>query len=232
MTEAANDTFSPSEDDLIKWVAWSIVAAFCVWAAWGWMADGVNPLSCLLAVVFGLFQVATNVLAVKVRQLAQRNAPITMLAAAGAMIVTGLFTHESLTHAYAVTLDKGYVSADPVLMNWLLLAIPYLEPLLFWINRLLSEPPRPARMAQIGLIPALAALLFGPPAMAAPAAMAAQAKPEPITRQLPRSTVVRLDDPVRVQAKLLIQQGRTPYSVHKQTGVPLSTLKVWAKAAA
>ncbi len=227
----------PESDDLAQALAWAIVAAFGVWAGWGWLADGVNALSLLLAVVFGLFQVATNILAVKVRELAAREAWITMIAAAVAMVVTGLFTHESLTHAYAVTQEKGYASADPELMGWLLLAVPYLEPLFFWINRLLTEPPveRTRLVTQVGLLPALAVLLFGPQALAAqpaPPAVRAPTEPRPVTQTLPRATVTRLADPRRVEARLLLEQGKTPYSVHKATGVPLSTLKGWAKLAA
>lgn len=222
-------------DELAQWLAWAFVAAFGVWAAWGWLADGVNALSLLLAVVFGLFQIATNILAVKVRELWAREAYLTGIAAAGFMVVTGLLTHESLVHAYSVAVAKGYANADPVLMSWLLLVVPYLEPLMFWINKLLTEPAKaaPVRAHRVGMIPALAALLFGPAAAPALAQdTSPRVEPGQVVRQIPRAQARSEADPRRIQAKLLLRQGKRPVDVHTATGVPYSTVKRWAKEAA
>lgn len=226
----------PQADELAHALAWALVAAFGIWAGWGWVADGINALSLLLAVVFGLFQIATNILAVKVRELWGRGAWLTAFAAATAMVVTGLFTHESLNHAYMVTQAQGYANADPQLMSWLLLVVPYLEPLMFWINRLLLEPKRSSgsRPVAIGLFPLLAAYLFGPgTAVASEPPRPPAMPPTPPTPAVKRLTQVeaRYDDPMRAQARLLAQQGQRPAEIHRATGVPLSTCKRWAKAA-
>lgn len=230
------DTFEPSpeSDDVSTSLAWAFVVAFGIWAAWGWLADGVNALSLLLAVVFGLFQIATNILAVKVRELWARQAYLTGIAAGAMMVMTGLLTHESLVHAYAEAQARDYANADPVLMGWLLLVVPYLEPLMFWINKLLTEPvARPARAVRVGVIPALLALLFGPGA--APAAaqdVTPRIEPRSVVRQMPRAQARSEADPSRIQAKLLLRQGKRPVEVHAATGVPYSTVKRWAKEAA
>lgn len=44
--------------------------------------------------------------------------------------------------------------------------------------------------------------------------------------------VRNMDDPARATARLMLRQGQGPAQVHKATGVPLSTLKRWAKEAA
>lgn len=220
---------TPEADEVAQWLAWSLVLAFGIWAGWGWLADGVNALTLLLAVVFGLFQVATNILAVKVRELWRRDAWLTGLAAAGAMVATGLLTHESLDHAYAVTQAHGYASADPVLMSWLLLAVPYLEPLLFWINRLLLEPARPARPVAVGLLPLLGLMIFGPQtALAHQAGPQSRPEPSPVTRTLPKREV-RATEPARAQAMLMARQGARPIDIHRATGVPHTTCKRWAR---
>lgn len=219
---------APEADELAHWLAWSLVVAFGIWAGWGWLADGVNALSLLLAVVFGLFQIATNILAVKVRELAGRGAWITGLAAGAAMVFTGLLTHESLTHAYAVTQAHGYANADPRLMSLLLLAVPYLEPLLFWINRLLLEPAAPARPVTVGLLPLMGALIFGPQAMAHETAPQSVHNPRPVTRAIPKREARSLDG-ARAQAQLLARQGMRPAAIARATGVPHSTCKRWVR---
>lgn len=233
MSVVIDNPYSPPQepDALAQTLAWAIVAAFAVWAGWGWLADGVNWLTALQAVAFGLFQIATNVLAVKVRELWGRGAFVTALAAFGAMICTGLLTHESLNHAYAEALERDYVSADPALMSALLLGVPFLEPLLFWINRILIEPPRPkSARTPIGIIPMVMLVLFGPgKAMAVeppPASPPPQAAP--VARRMP-AQALRQTDPARAQAKLMLRQGMSAYRVHKLTGVPQATLKDWRR---
>jgi hypothetical protein len=216
-------------DELASWLAWAIVAAFAIWAGWGWLNDGMTALSLLLAVVFGLFQVATNILAVKVRELARRGAFLTMLAAFAAMIATGLLTHESLNHAYAEAVEDGHVTADAELMSWLLLGVPFLEPLLFWINKLLTEPAHTAP-AGLGLIPTLMIILFGPSAVAQPP-QTPPPRTDPVVRTLPKPQARNLDEPARAQAKLLASQGMKAGDIHRATGVPLATCKRWVKAA-
>ena len=223
---------SNTERDWTESLGWAFVAAFGAWAAWGWLADGVNALTLLLAVVFGLFQIATNILAVKVRELWSRGAHLTALAAGAAMIVSGLLTHESLVHAYNVALAKGYVSADPRLMSYLLLVVPYLEPLMFWISKLLTEPPQEARkgtVATVGVWGALMILLFGPGAMAAepPKPPVEPPRASPVVRALPKAEARNLVEPNRARAMLLVRQGMKPKAVSEATGVPMSTVKKW-----
>jgi hypothetical protein len=196
----------------------------------------VNALSLLLAAVFGLFQVATNILAVKVRQLAGRGAYPTALAAAVFMVATGLLTHESLNHAYLITQREGYANADPELMSWLLLIVPYLEPLLFWINRVLSEPDNRRQAVQMGGVGVLTALwlyLFSTGnALAAPVHNGPAFEPQsrPVTKvRSPRQA--KADEPERVQAKLLARQGMKARRIHEATGVPLSTCKLYIRQA-
>lgn len=231
MSVVCDNPYDPPQepDGLAQALAWAIVGAFAIWAGWGWLADGANWLTVLQAVAFGLFQIATNVLAVKVRELWGRGAFITALAAFAAMLCTGLLTHESLNHAYAEALERGYVSADPALMSALLLGVPFLEPLLFWINRILIEPPQPRRVT-VGLVPMVMLALFGPKAIAAPVPPPMEPpQPTPMARRMPAHNLRQLDDPARAQARLMIRQGMTPYSVHKATNVPLGTLKDWRK---
>lgn len=229
-TLTLSDEPAREPDDLAAFVAWAILGAFGAWAAWGWLCDGVNALTLLLAVVFGLFQIATNILAVKVRELASRGAFVTMTAAFVAMIATGLLTHESLNHAYAVTQRVGIATADPRLMSWLLLMVPYLEPLMFWINRLLTEPERPQRpILAMGLFPLLALLLFGPGRAEADEP---PPPPKPITEVMPKAAHKRITDPVRAQADLLLRQGMGPTAVQRATGLSLSTVKRMARALA
>jgi len=238
------DTFEPEPevDELVQIVGgllpWAIVAAFCIWAGWAWLADGVNALSLLLAVVFGLFQIVTNVLAVWIRALSQRNAWVTTTFALGAMVITGLMTHESLDHAYAVTQAKGYATADPQLMSWLLLAVPYLEPLMFWIRRLLSEPKPTAQpnARKVGILTALWFALFGTGGPALASELPRHPEPEPapgknVVRMVRKAEHRNLDEPARAQARLMARQGMKPKAIFEATGVPLSTCKRWARAA-
>lgn len=57
-------------------------------------------------------------------------------------------------------------------------------------------------------------------------------EPKPMSQRMSRAQIRNLADPSRAQAKLLLQQGQGPAEVHRSTGVPLSTLKRWAKEAA
>lgn len=227
---------APEGDELARWLAWGFVVAFGLFAAWGWLSAGVNALTLMLGFVFGLFQIATNLLAVKVRELAGRGAWLTCLGALGAMVGSGLLTHESLVHAYGVALEEGYVSADPKLMNWLLLFVPYLEPLMFWINKLLTEPRKVKSERKVkahqGIFVALWVMLFGPGvANAAPATVVS---PRAIESQVQGQSrnVVRprfKNDAQRAKALRLIQAGEKAGRVHAETGVPLSTCKLWAR---
>jgi hypothetical protein len=216
-------------DDLAQITAWMIVAAFGLWGAWGWLADGITPLSVLLAVVFGLFQISTNILAVKVRELCGRGAVITGIAAGLAMISTGLLSHKSYLHAYAQAMAAGHVTMDPQIMAWLLIAAPFLEPLLFWIDRLLREP-RPAgrRANRVGVLTALGLWLWAPAQATAMPAIP-QPGPSPVARPLPKAQARNLQDQDRARARLMIRQGQSPIEVHRLTGVPHSTVKRWAR---
>lgn len=57
-------------------------------------------------------------------------------------------------------------------------------------------------------------------------------EPRPMSQQMGQAQVRNLNDPSRATARLMIRQGQGPAAVHKATGVPLSTLKRWAREAA
>lgn len=57
-------------------------------------------------------------------------------------------------------------------------------------------------------------------------------EPRPVSLAMSQAQVRNLSDPNRATARLLIQQGQGPAAVHRATGVPLSTLKRWARDAA
>ena len=57
-------------------------------------------------------------------------------------------------------------------------------------------------------------------------------EPERVSRSMSQAQVRNLTDSDRAQARLLLRQGQGPSEVHRATGVPLSTLKRWAKEAA
>lgn len=56
--------------------------------------------------------------------------------------------------------------------------------------------------------------------------------PSPMSQRMSPAQTRNLTDADRAQARLLIRQGQGPAQVHRATGVPLSTLKRWAKEAA
>jgi len=57
-------------------------------------------------------------------------------------------------------------------------------------------------------------------------------EPKPMSQKMSRAQVRNLDDPNRATARLMLRQGQGPAQVHRLTGVPLSTLKRWARDAA
>lgn len=56
-------------------------------------------------------------------------------------------------------------------------------------------------------------------------------EPKPTSLKMSPAQVRNISEPDRAQAKLLLAQGKGPAEVHRATGVPLSTLKRWARAA-
>lgn len=57
-------------------------------------------------------------------------------------------------------------------------------------------------------------------------------EPKPTSLKMSPAQARNLSEPDRARAKLLLAQGHGPSDVHRATGVPLSTLKRWAKEAA
>lgn len=153
-----------------------------------------------------------------------------------------MWSEQGLHHAW--TGDGSEISPA---LTWFLCVV---EPVLFWFTESVQLARKPKTSEELA-DEALAALRGSPegePAkrranlrtiaggLGGAAALAmmpngAQAieptQHEPISQRVP----VRNFEPNRAQAKLLLSQGQTPYRVHKQTGVPLSTCKRWAKAA-
>jgi len=58
------------------------------------------------------------------------------------------------------------------------------------------------------------------------------ARPMQTSQKMSPAQVRNLDDASRATARLMLRQGQGPAEVHRATGVPLSTLKRWAKEAA
>lgn len=56
-------------------------------------------------------------------------------------------------------------------------------------------------------------------------------EPRPVSQRMSPAHARNLSDADRAQARLLLSQGKGPAEVHRITGVPVSTLKRWAKAA-
>ena len=58
------------------------------------------------------------------------------------------------------------------------------------------------------------------------------ARPTQTSLRMSPAHLRNMDDPSRATARLMLRQGQSPAGVHRATGVPLSTLKRWAKEAA
>lgn len=128
-------------------LAWGFVGATLVLSGWGRIADGVNVMSLFFAAVFVLFQLGTNMMAIWARTLTWKAWP-SVIGCIVAMIVFGLFSHESLRHAWGEAAERGYVDPASPLSVALLLALPFAEPFVFWIRQLLWERWRAAHAAE------------------------------------------------------------------------------------
>lgn len=57
-------------------------------------------------------------------------------------------------------------------------------------------------------------------------------QPKTMSQKMSQAQTRNLTEPNRATARLMIRQGQGPAAVHRATGVPLSTLKRWAREAA
>lgn len=145
----------------------------------------------------------------------------------------------------AVSLHHAWTQDGSEIAWGMTIFLALLEPVMFWFVehvRLARKRMSPEEIADVALAEArkprerfrsIAGGLTGAAAIAALSPSMAVAEPvkhQPITQRATRSDLLA-QEPARAQAKLLLRQGLTAYSVHKATGVPLTTCKRWAKAA-
>lgn len=216
-----------------------------LYGAWGWLAaENPEPFKAILCLVA---QGLANGNAVLARRAFSKERPAMAFGALFLGAGCAVWSAISLHHAW--TLDGSEI-------HWAMTAfLALLEPIMFWFVEEVKLATKPKSAAEIadetlaGLrgeptqepirrgpnLRSIAGGLTGAAAVAlAPTgAQAHEPMPmEPISLKADRATVRDEQEPDRAQARLLLAQGLTAYAVHKATGVPLSTLKKWAKKAA
>lgn len=210
-----------------------------LYGAWGWLAaDEPEPFKAILCLVA---QGLANGNAVLARRAFSKDRPAMALCAVVLGCGCAAFSAVSLHHAW--TLDGSE-------LHWSMTAfLALLEPIMFWFVEEVKLAPKSKSAEQIAdetlaamraeqpkgrsHLRSIAGGLGGAAAIAiAPGFShgAEPVQPQPITQPVNRSTARNIE-PDRAQAKMLLSQGLTAYSVHKATGVPLSTCKRWSKAA-
>lgn len=157
----------------------------------------------------------------------------------GAVEITSLWTIEAAQSAFLLIFFLGSAWIDP----WLMWAVEETERAPDKpkeINGPLdkSEPKPKGSRAHlrtiVGGLTGAVSLASGPSAQAhEPGSFPTEPVrgPSPVSQKMSQAHLKNLDDPNRATAKLMIRQGQGPAVVHKATGVPLSTLKRWARAA-
>jgi hypothetical protein len=165
----------------------------------------------------------------------------------GLTVGFAMWSEQGLHHAW--TADGSEISPA---LTWFLCAV---EPVLFWFTESVQFAKKPKTAEEIAdetlaalrnkepkrepksgpNLRAIAGGLTGAAAVLLTPTGAQAHEPirtEPMSLKADRSVVRDQQEPNRTQARLLLSQGLTAYAVHKATGVPISTLKKWAKKAA
>lgn len=228
---------SPERYWLTYGFAIALTAIVALYGAWGWLRvdEPFKAVLCLVA------QGLANGNAVLARRAFAKDRMVMGFAALGLAAGCGAWSAISLHHAW--TLDGSDI-------HWTMTAfLALLEPIMFWFVEEVRLAPKPESAEEIAdraleqfrgsqakgraHLRSIAGGLTGSLALAvAPAAQAHDLplEPQPMAQRVSRAQVRNLHEPSRVQARLLIQQGRTVREVHEATGVPISTLKRWRAA--
>ncbi len=224
-----------------------IVAAY---GAWGWL-QAHEPFKAILCLVA---QGLANGNAVLARRAFAKERPAMGLAALALGVGCGAWSAISLHHAW--TLDGSEIHWTMTAF------LALLEPVMFWFVeevKLAKKPKTPEELADEALaglraapahepksarahLRSIAGGLTGSLAVAvSPSAQAHEPSrfptsepidPKPMSQRMSRAELRNLTEPNRAEARLMLRQGQGPTAVHRATGVPISTLKRWAKEAA
>ncbi len=245
----AIDAYEPPPEN--GWVRPVIVgwAGFMgLFGAWGWMAAAGYTESGFASAGVSLFACVILLNAsVQLRRAGAKKARRASTIWTLALILFGSWSGYSAHHAFEMTQGgpvslTNLLSLDVLGSGFLLLfflGAAWIDPLLMWAvedterakePEAEPEPVKPKGKANLRLMAGglggAAALALAPTAARSFEPVAHSPVTEPVNRQSARNR-----EPDRAQAKMLLAQGLTAYSVNKATGVPISTLKRWAKAA-
>lgn len=241
-------------------VGWALfMGAF---GAWGWIAergfkdDGFISAAVSIAACLLLLNAS-----VQMRRAGAKKARRATTIWAMALILFGSWSGYSAHHAFEMAQGEpvqltSLMSLEALQSGFLLiffLGSAWIDPLLMWAveeteraepkavenqsgSQAHDEPKPKGSRAHLRSI---AGGLTGSVALAvAPGSQAHEPSSfptEPVQQtslRMSPAQVRNMDDPSRATARLMLRQGQGPAQVHKATGVPLSTLKRWAKEAA
>lgn len=236
---------------LTYFFAVALTGIVALYGAWGWLAaDEPEPFKAILCLVA---QGLANGNAVLARRAFAKERPIMAFCALGLGVGCGAWSAISLHHAW--TLDGSEIHWAMTAF------LALLEPVMFWfveevklakkpvsaeeiadqtLAQMRGEPAQsePKSKAQlrtiVGGLAGSVALAVSPQAQGhEPSRMSHEParEPKPTSQKMSPAQVRNLSEPDRAQARLLLAQGHGPTDVHRATGVPLSTLKRWARAA-
>ncbi len=154
----------------------------------------------------------------------------------GAVQIESLLSIEAAQSAFLLIFFVGSAWIDP----WLMWAVEETERAEPKVEQKQDGPPahEPKPKAHLrsitGGLAGAVALAMSPTAQAhgpSPVSHEPAREPKPTSQKMSPAQVRNLSEPDRAQARLLLAQGHGPSDVHRATGVPLSTLKRWARAA-
>lgn len=159
----------------------------------------------------------------------------------GPVHIESIFSLEAAQSAFLLIFFVGSAWIDP----WLMWAVEETERAEPKVEQKQGSPPAhepnepkahgPNLRSIVGGLAGSVALAVAPPAQGhEPSRVSHEParEPKPTSQKMSPAQVRNLSEPDRAQARLLLAQGHGPTDVHRATGVPLSTLKRWARAAA
>ena len=238
----------PPENGWVRPVVVGWAGFMGLFGAWGWIAaNGYTNAGFASAGVSIFACVILLNASVQLRRAGAKRARRASTIWTLALILFGSWSGYSAHHAFEMTQGGPVALTSLLSINALgsgflllfFLGAAWIDPLLMWAvedTERAKEPeaePEPARPKGRASLRLMAGGLGGAAALALAPNAARAVEPvyqgpvsEPVNR-----TSARNREPDRAQAKLMLAQGLTAYSVAKATGVPISTLKRWAKAA-
>lgn len=238
----------PPKNEWVRPVVVGWAGFMGAFGAWGWIAANGYTNAGFISAGVSLFacMILLNA-SVQLRRAGAKRARRAATIWTLALVLFGSWSGYSAHHAFEMTTGgpadiTSLLSVNAISSGFLLLfflGAAWIDPLLMWAvedTERAKEPeaePEPIKPKGRANLRLMAGGLGGAAALAlAPNAARAMEPVQhgPISEPMNR-TLVRNNEPDRAQAKLLLSQGLTAYSVHKATGVPISTLKRWAKAA-